>query len=82
MQDYSALGADHAAYLESLYEQFLSDPASVDARWRAYFTGLRAGVAHEVAHGPLRDELAHRAKVTRANAPTPAVGDEDRKSVV
>ena len=76
MQDYSALGADHATYLESLYEQFLTDPASVDARWRAYFTDLRAGVANEVAHGPLRDELALRAKATRAISATPSATDD------
>jgi 2-oxoglutarate dehydrogenase E1 component len=76
MQDYSALGADHATYLESLYEQFLTDPASVDARWRVYFTGLRAGVANEVAHGPLRDELALRAKATRAISATPSATDD------
>ena len=76
MQDYSALGADHAAYLESLYEQFLSDPESVDARWRAYFTAMRSGAANEVAHGPLRDALARRAQATRAASSAPTVVDD------
>ncbi len=62
----SALGSDQAAYLESLYERFLSDPASVDARWRDYFASVRQGVAAEVAHGPVREALAQRARTNPA----------------
>ena len=62
----SALGADQAAYLESLYEQFLTDPQSVDPKWRNYFSTVRKGVAKEVAHGPIRDAVALRAKDHRA----------------
>ena len=60
----SALGSDQAAYLESLYEQFLSNPASLDARWRDYFAGVRQGVGSEVAHGPVREALAQRARIS------------------
>ncbi len=73
----SALGADQAAYLESLYEQFLSDPGSVEPRWRDYFAGVRQGAAREVAHGPVREALALRARDTRtvvANASDPDGG--------
>ncbi len=66
----SALGADQAAYLESLYERFLTDPASVDSRWRDYFGGVRKGAAGEVAHGPVREALAQRARMNPAVSAT------------
>jgi 2-oxoglutarate dehydrogenase E1 component len=72
----SALGSDQAAYLESLYEQFLSDPTSVDARWRDYFANVRQGVAAEVAHGPVRDALAQRARTTAVVASDGGVSEE------
>jgi 2-oxoglutarate dehydrogenase E1 component len=62
--DSTPLGAGNAPYIESLYEQFLADPASVEPKWRDYFTGLAAkagGNAADVAHGPIRDALAKRA---------------------
>jgi 2-oxoglutarate dehydrogenase E1 component len=74
--DTSALGADQAAYLESLYEQFIGDPAAVDPKWREYFAGVRQGASAEVAHGPLREALAQRAKESRvAIVAPPEVGD-------
>src|SRR5688572_7485472 len=64
--DSTPLGAGNAPYIESLYEQFLADPASVEPKWRDYFNGLAAGAkaggtASDVAHGPIRDALAKRA---------------------
>jgi 2-oxoglutarate dehydrogenase E1 component len=60
--DSTPLGAGNAPYIESLYEQFLADPASVEAKWRDYFAALgKAGGATDVAHGPIRDALAKRA---------------------
>ncbi len=48
----------NADFIEGLYEQFLRDPGSVDAAWREYFAALAAGSKNEVAHGPIRDQLA------------------------
>ncbi|GFE84131.1 2-oxoglutarate dehydrogenase subunit E1 [Steroidobacter agaridevorans] len=59
--DSTPLGAGNAPYIESLYEQFLADPASVEPKWRDYFAGLGKGGASDVAHGPIRDALAKRA---------------------
>ncbi len=73
--DTSALGADQAAYLESLYELFISDPAAVAPKWREYFAGVRQGAPVEVAHGPLREALAQRAKETRVAVAAPPEGD-------
>jgi len=73
----TALGEGNAPYLESLYEQFLADPDSVDARWREYFRTLKDGAAGETAHGPVRDALAKRAYRLRAASPAPNVGMTD-----
>ncbi len=60
--DSTPLGAGNAPYIESLYEQFLADPGSVEPKWRDYFAGLgKAGGGADVAHGPIRDALAKRA---------------------
>ena len=61
------LAAGNDAYVEAMYEQFLANPESVDARWRAYFAGL-GGPGEDVAHGPLVAELAQRAKASRPAA--------------
>jgi len=41
-----------------------ANPESVDPNWRTYFVGL-GGHGQDVAHGPLIDALAQRAKVAR-----------------
>jgi 2-oxoglutarate dehydrogenase E1 component len=58
------LAAGNAPYVEAMYEQYLADPASVDPKWREYFASL-GGQAGEVAHGPLVEELAQRAKLRK-----------------
>ena len=58
--DSSPLGAGNASYVESLYEQFLADPDSVETRWREYFSALGGSARTETAHGPIRDALAER----------------------
>ncbi|NOR43214.1 MAG: 2-oxoglutarate dehydrogenase E1 component [Gammaproteobacteria bacterium] len=40
--DSSAFYGESAAWLESLYETYLSDPGQLDAAWRQYFDGLPA----------------------------------------
>jgi 2-oxoglutarate dehydrogenase E1 component len=60
------LAAGNDAYVEALYERFLADPNSVEPRWRDYFASLGAAPAAEVAHGPLLEELARRAKAPRS----------------
>ncbi len=71
--DSTPLGAGNAPYIESLYEQFLADPQSVEPKWRDYFAGLaKAAGTTDVAHGPIRDALAKRAY--SIGAPAAAAG--------
>jgi 2-oxoglutarate dehydrogenase E1 component len=65
------LAAGNAPYVEALYEQFLADPVSVEPKWREFFAGL-GGRQGEVAHGPLIEELARRARVRRSGVAAPA----------
>ncbi len=64
------LSAGNASYVEAMYERFLADPQSLDARWRDYF-GAMGGLGSDVAHGPVVEALAVRARSSR-NGPLPA----------
>jgi 2-oxoglutarate dehydrogenase E1 component len=81
--DSTPLGAGNAPYIESLYEQFLADPASVEPKWRDYFAGLgKAGGVTDVAHGPIRDALAKRAySIGAPAASAPASPGSDAAAV-
>jgi 2-oxoglutarate dehydrogenase E1 component len=59
----SPLFGGNAAFIEELYENFLSDPESVSANWRQYFRDLQAQTVggQDVAHGPIRDSFAQLA---------------------
>ena len=37
----SQLAGGNAAFIEDLYEQYLADPDSVSAAWKAYFDGFK-----------------------------------------
>ena len=75
--DSTPLGAGNAPYIESLYEQFLADPSSIEPKWRDYFARLANGSRTETAHGPIREALAKRAREVRSAAPAPAVAGAD-----
>ena len=70
--DSTPLGAGNAPYVESLYEQYLADPASVEPKWRDYFRALVDGSTRETAHGPIREQLAKRARDIRVSTTAPA----------
>jgi 2-oxoglutarate dehydrogenase E1 component len=62
------LSGGNAHYVEALYEQFLSDPQSVDARWREFFQKLRDGAAGEQIHSTVLAGIAARATKPRLAA--------------
>jgi 2-oxoglutarate dehydrogenase E1 component len=66
----SPLFGGNAAFIEELYESFLSDPESVSENWRQYFRNLHAQTqgARDVAHGPIRDSFARLARQPRKPA--------------
>jgi 2-oxoglutarate dehydrogenase E1 component len=59
------LDAGSAAYLEQLYDAFLSDPTSVIPEWRQYFEQLKPldGVTVEVRHLEIQAEFRRLARL-------------------
>jgi 2-oxoglutarate dehydrogenase E1 component len=55
------LSGGNAPYVEALYEQFLSDPQSVEPRWREYFQKLRDGSGGEQIHSAVQAGIIQRA---------------------
>jgi len=74
------LSGGNAPYVEALYEQFLADPQSVDARWREYFQKLRDGHAGEQIHSTVQAAIVQRAGKPRlASGGTPLSNDAAAK---
>ena len=74
MLESTPLYGGNADFLESLYEQYLSDPSSVPAQWRSYFDGLGPRAATERAHGPVIAGIAARAQRPPVRAAVAAGG--------
>ena len=60
MRDTSQLFGMNDVFVEGLYEDYLSDSASVSDEWRSYFEALQAipGAVHEVAHSQIQRAFA------------------------
>src|SRR5512135_3787280 len=76
----SALFGSNDLFIEGLYEDYLADPASVPAAWRAYFDDLQAapGGGHDVAHSPIQRAFA---AIPARGALPAAAAAPDRKQV-
>ena len=83
MLEPTPLYGGNSAFLDSLYEQYLRDPASVEPRWRSYFEQLPGEARQERSQVPIEAELAARARQPRAPsaAPGPAEGDARQAAV-
>jgi 2-oxoglutarate dehydrogenase E1 component len=62
------LSGGNASYVEALYEQFLTDPQSVDGKWREYFLKLKDGSAGEQIHSTVQAGIIQRATRPRMAA--------------
>jgi len=84
----SYLFGGNAPFVEQLYESWLENPQSVPAQWRDYFERLQllpapAGKgAQDVAHAPVIEAFAQRAKQGGARAPAPGTLDRKQVSVI
>jgi 2-oxoglutarate dehydrogenase E1 component len=58
----SSIQGGNAAYVEDLYEQYLSNPDAVDPEWRAYFRGVQGPSTVEVPHSPVRAKFEKLAR--------------------
>lgn len=78
MQDSSQLFA--APFVETLYEQYLADPASVSSEWRGYFDALPAWDAptEEQPHAPIQHAFEALPKAISQAAPD---ADYERRQI-
>ncbi|PLP26194.1 alpha-ketoglutarate decarboxylase, partial [Klebsiella pneumoniae] len=61
--DSSYLSGSNQSWIEQLYEDFLTDPDSVDANWRSMFQQLPgSGVKPDQFHSKTRDYFRRLAK--------------------
>ncbi len=74
------LDGGNAAYLESLYENYLSDPNSVAAEWRDVFKQLPAVNGYEQAHADIKEQFRNFSSAP-ANAGDSASVEHMRKQV-
>ena len=51
MKDFSFITNSHPAYIESLYQEFIKDPTTVDPDLKKFFEGFDFAVANNVASG-------------------------------
>jgi 2-oxoglutarate dehydrogenase E1 component len=62
----SPLFGGNAAFIEDLYERYLSDPESISDNWKRYFRDLQSQTAaqqgRDIAHTPIRESFASLAR--------------------
>ncbi len=51
MKDFSYVMSSHPSYVESLYNDFLKDPASVDGEWKKFFEGFDFAISKGNGNG-------------------------------
>lgn len=71
LQASSYLSGSNADYIESLYEDFLKNPANVPDEWRNYFISLKKDQASaaDISHSDIRDYFLNLSKRTGFVAP-------------
>jgi len=83
----SQLAGHNAAYLEDLYEDFLTDPASVSERWRTFFQTLPRVNGHgaEPSHSTIRETfrvMTRQPSVSRRTEPgLPVAAAHEEKQI-
>jgi 2-oxoglutarate dehydrogenase E1 component len=68
MNDFSFLSNAHPSYVENLYRDFVSDPATIDPEWRKFFEGFDFAVKYTAA--------APSGAATSAAVPSAEIGKE------
>ncbi|MGL4859469.1 MAG: 2-oxoglutarate dehydrogenase E1 component, partial [Enterobacteriaceae bacterium] len=80
--DSSYLAGANQSYIEQLYEDYLSDPNSVDESWQEAFRQLPVtGAASEPLHSQVRDFFRRQAKQPARYSSPQTSGDPDSKQV-
>ena len=75
----SQLAGGNADYVESLYDAWLADPASVPAEWSKYFETFKGREAGDVPHGNAIARIEAAQKQRHVAAATPVSDEYARK---
>jgi 2-oxoglutarate dehydrogenase E1 component len=78
------LSGANASYVETLYEQYLQNPDSIDPAWRGYFDAMGPAATPERAHAPVIAGVAARTQASARAcpvAPPEAVASEKQAAV-
>lgn len=67
MKDFQYITSQHPQYIESLYQDFVKDPASVDPELRKFFEGFDFAIGSHAANGKTATATAEPAKVAAAS---------------
>ncbi|MBS1729618.1 MAG: 2-oxoglutarate dehydrogenase E1 component [Bacteroidetes bacterium] len=51
MKDFSYITGSHPAFIETLYQDFLKNPANIDEEWKKFFEGFDFAVTNHAANG-------------------------------
>jgi 2-oxoglutarate dehydrogenase E1 component len=74
-QQSSLLAGGNADYVESQYEAWLENPASVSAEWGKYFDTFKGREAGDVPHSLVRERIEVAAKLAPRLGPSTVVSD-------
>ena len=59
------LSGSNAAYVEELYEQFLTKKSSVSEEWQVFFESLSDSTNLDISHAAIKRDFVNLAKVSR-----------------
>ncbi len=83
----SHLQGGNLAYVEQLFETYLTDPNAVPEEWRSYFDKLPSIDGHQgpdIIHSSIREQFEHISRNQRAlstGVPASATSDADKKQI-
>lgn len=75
------LNSNNITYVESLYEDYITDPTSVSEYWRELFSKLEPTSATKITHSNVRANLRDNAQRKSSEAPRSASDANNRKQV-
>ncbi|MBH0005406.1 2-oxoglutarate dehydrogenase E1 component [Psychrobacter sp. SWN149] len=75
---HTELAADNANYIEALYEQYLTDPSSVDEEWQTYFAQYKS--QNDAQHNAIKDQFLLLARNQTANKSSSESTESSSKS--
>ncbi|MCH8497198.1 MAG: 2-oxoglutarate dehydrogenase E1 component [Marinobacter sp.] len=84
----SHIQGGNLAYVEQLFETYLTDPNAVPEEWRSYFDrlpGVEGSIGRDVSHATIREQFEHISRnqrfIGRGGVPASATSEADKKQI-